>query len=135
MSSKETNIVREIMLEVSKLGSKIFRNNTGSAWIGESIRINKSGTVFVNPGDVVIRNARYFQAGLCVGSSDLIGLTPVEITSEMVGKKVAVFTAIEVKTETGKPSKEQLAFIEMVKNNGGMAGIATNPEQATKIIK
>jgi hypothetical protein len=34
--------------------------------------------------------------GLCLGSSDLIGWTIREITPDMVEKKVAVFTAIQV---------------------------------------
>ena len=38
------------------------------------------------------------------GASDLIGFTTVEITPEMVGQKAAIFTAIEVKRETGRVS-------------------------------
>jgi hypothetical protein len=66
--------------------------------------------------------------GLCNGSSDLIGWTSIEITPDMLGKKLAVFSAIEVKTETGKLSPEQKIFLENVKNAGGIAKICRKLE-------
>jgi hypothetical protein len=41
----------------------------------------------------------------------------------MVGTKVAVFTAVEVKTESGKVSKEQQNFINNVNRAGGIGKI------------
>lgn len=131
----ETDIVRLIMLKLSKAGARIFRNNTGNAWIGQSIRITKPQIISVTTGDVVVKNARYFTAGLCVGSSDLIGLKPVLITPEMVGKTVAVFTAVEVKTATGRATKEQVAFLQMVKDIGGISFIARNDVEAEEMLK
>jgi dihydroxyacid dehydratase/phosphogluconate dehydratase len=46
----------------------------------------------------------------------------------MLGKKLAVFSAIEVKTETGKVSPEQKVFLENVKNAGGIAKICRKLE-------
>lgn len=57
------------------------------------------------------------------GASDLIGFMPVTITPEMVGKTVAVFVAVEVKTEAGIVSDEQSAFLEIVKKKGGISGV------------
>jgi hypothetical protein len=130
----ESNITKLIELSVSKTGTKIFRNNVGLGWIGESYRINRKKTVELNEGDVVVRNARPLHAGLIKGSSDLIGWKPTVITPEMVGKTLAVFTAIEVKTQTGRASKEQLVFIERVKSDGGIAGIARNPSEAVNLV-
>ena len=47
------------------------------------------------------------------GISDIIGLT-----------KNGKFLAVEVKMPKKKPSKEQLEFIEKVKENGGIAFVA-----------
>jgi hypothetical protein len=73
--------------------------------------------------------------GLERGSSDLIGFTSIEILPEMVGQKIAVFTAIEVKSDTGKLSPEQENFINMVNHFGGIAGMATCVDEAREIIK
>lgn len=109
----EQDIQNLIRLELSEsTEAKIFRNNTGSL---------KQGN-------------RTVHFGLCRGSSDLIGWTPVEITPEMVGQTVAVFTAIEVKTPKGRATKGQKNFIEQVKNAGGIAGIARSAEEAKNII-
>lgn len=106
MSRRETErtLMHDIMYWLSQIpGVRVFRNNVGQA-------IQEDG-----------RRIRY---GLHRGSSDLIGWTSVTITPEMVGHKVAVFTAVEVKTATGQPTQEQTNFIEQVRAAGGIAGIA-----------
>lgn len=45
------------------------------------------------------------------------------ITADMVGRSVAIFTAIEVKASDGKATTEQKKFIDLVKKNGGIAKI------------
>jgi len=121
MNGQETNLTRKIMIELGKNKNiRIFRNNIGKCWIGASKKFTQPTTVNVKSGDVLIQSARYFDAGLCVGSSDLIGLKSVKITPEMVGSTLAVFTAVEVKTPTGKISTEQISFINMVQKMGGI---------------
>lgn len=66
--------------------------------------------------------------GLGVGSSDIIGYTSVTITPEMVGTKVAVFTAVEVKKLGGKPTLEQLEFNNAISVAGGIAFVADSME-------
>ena len=88
----------------------------------------------VEPGDVLIQNARPLQAGLHQGSSDLIGWSVRLVTPDMVGSKVALFTAIEVKTDGGRISAEQLTFIQNVRDAGGIAGIARSPQEAENLI-
>jgi len=119
-NSAETNLVRRIMLELGKNPKiRIFRNNVGKCWIGASKSFTRPQTVNVKAGDVLIQNARYFDAGLCVGSSDLIGLQSVKITPEMVGTEIAVFVAIEVKLPSGRVQQNQINFLEMVRKLGG----------------
>lgn len=50
--------------------------------------------------------------GLCKGSADLIGI--------YLGK----FLAIEVKTSKEKLKPEQVDYLNVVRNNGGIAGVA-----------
>jgi hypothetical protein len=132
----ETNLQKLIMLGVSKLGTTtIFRNNVGMGWIGKSKRISQPTNVKLMPGDVLIQNGRPLHAGLCEGSSDLVGWTERTVTPDMVGKKVAIFTAVEVKTDAGRVSTHQLNFISRVRQAGGIAGIARNPEEARNLIE
>jgi len=117
----ETNITRTIQLAIGKFPLvRMFRNNVGTGWAG---RMNRSPS-----GTVIIADARPLNAGLCVGSSDLIGWKTVTVTPEMVGNKIAIFTAIEVKTATGKPTKEQENFLSTVTNAGGIAILARSAD-------
>ncbi len=87
-----------------------------------------------NVGQCRSSDGRVVRFGLCEGSSDLIGFTSVEITPEMVGQRVAVFTAVEVKTPRGRISDAQQKFIDLVRSAGGRAGVARSVEDAGKII-
>lgn len=113
--NQETKIQRAIMLKLSEAGCLIFRNETSGAWVGK--KIHQAGQ------QVTLSDARMIRFGLAVGSSDLVGLTPS-------GR----FLAIEVKTKTGRATKEQLNFIEQVNKHGGRAGIARSPEEALSIL-
>ena len=95
---KESDIMRDVQLAASEMGGRLFRNNVG---------------VFKTIDGRVIRG------GLAPGSSDLIGFTPALLGDCIV----AVFTAVEVKSKTGKPTKDQKRFINAVNKAGGIAGI------------
>ena len=102
------------MLEFNKDETRLWRNSVGFAR-------TETGSLL--------------HFGLCKGSSDLIGITEVEITPEMVGRKLGVFTAIEVKDKGKKPTKEQKNFIEFIKSKGGLAGVARSNKDVEKIVK
>lgn len=110
----EKDIMLDIQKRASKLGMRLWRNNVGTyqtkdgSWIRYGLQ---------NPG-----------------GSDLIGWTPVKISDSMVGKTLPVFTAIEVKTETGKASDEQLNFIKRITENGGPAGICRSPDELNGLV-
>ena len=122
----EMSTLRQILLTCSRGPTRLFRQNTGQGWVGQSRRFSRSETVIVQPGDVLIRNARPLHAGLCEGSSDLIGWTQRD--------GAAVFTAIEVKAERGRVTPEQAQFVEVVTAAGGIAGIARSVEEAQRLI-
>lgn len=84
---------------------------------------------------LVLLNPRPFHAGLIKGSSDLIGWNSITITEDMVGKRVAVFTAVEIKTGSVKTTAEQKIFIDNVNKAGGIAGIVYDEKQAINLIK
>lgn len=99
----EANIQNSILVALSEAGCLVWRQNTGAYK-------DKTGRVI-----------RY---GLCVGSSDIIGIT----TSGQ-------FMAVEVKTKTGRIRPEQQRFIDAVNRAGGRAGVARSVEDALKIAK
>lgn len=124
----EHKIQNEIRLALSQAGATMFRNNTAMAWVGSKIDRFPGGKI-------LLHDARPLHAGLCEGSSDLIGWTPVEITPDMVGKTLAVFTAVEVKSPTGRPTGPQKNFIDQIQKAGGAAGVARSAEDAREIIE
>jgi hypothetical protein len=52
----------------------------------------------------------------------------------MVGQRLAVFAAIEVKSVTGRPTPEQTAFLAAVRDAGGVACIARSVEDAQRAL-
>jgi hypothetical protein len=109
----ESEILKKIQIAASNLKSRLFRNNVGTGWTGQRFQ--------QLPGKLILLNPRPLRAGLCTGSSDLIGWTPLQITQEMVGSTLAVFTAVEVKRLGKDPTEEQEDFLNAVHNAGGIA--------------
>lgn len=77
-----------------------------------------------NTGVLKDANGRPISFGLCKGSSDIIGICPD-----------GGFLAVEVKTQTGRASPAQLAFIHAVQRRGGRAGIARSGAEAVAIAR
>ena len=113
LGQRETPILRAIMLRLSSLGVRIFRNNVGVA--------DHKGIKVVY--------------GLAPGSSDLIGWHSVTVTPDMVGRKLARFVAVEVKATGGRLSQEQRRFIEAVRSAGGIAFVAYCEDEAAAMFK
>lgn len=110
----EREIQHAVRLAAGQPPRVLWRNNTGQARM---------------PDGTVVR------FGLCVGSSDLIGLQPVLVTPEHVGETIAQFVAIEVKTPRGRATPEQLRFLELVRSKGGIAGIVRSPAEALALLR
>jgi len=125
----ESELGRRIQVALSSVGARMFRNNVALAWVG--LKLSKP----LRDGSIVIRNPRPLHAGLCDGSSDYIGWKSVEITQDMVGRKAAIFCAVEVKTSTGKTTEAQNNFIEAVNEAGGIAFVARSEEEAKNNIE
>ena len=110
--SNEAYVQNKIRLAVGSGDVRLFRNNTGA---------------------LLDMQGRLVKFGLCKGSSDLIGFRSITITPDMVGQKIAVFSAIEVK-DKGKATVDQRNFINIINNAGGYAGVAKNVNDAKKIL-
>jgi hypothetical protein len=81
------------------------------------------------------KTGRPVQFGLARGSADLIGWRTVEVTPDMVGQRLAVFTSIEVKTPTGRLTPQQRNWLDAVLKAGGIAGVARSVADALQITK
>lgn len=124
--------MRRLQILASSLGARLFRQNSGMAWVGNKVE-RGPGTVRLGPGDVVIRNARAFHAGF-QGMADLGGWRSVVITPEMVGSTIAQRVEAEVKTDTGRATKEQRAWIDAVNKAGGRAGIVRSDDDMRALL-
>ena len=107
----ESAIQTRVRLEASKIGARLWRNNTG---------VDTSEGKFVRYG---LCNESQKMNELIKGS-DLIGIKPVLITQAMVGTTIGQFMAREVKNGdwkfTGTPRElAQLKFLEIVNGLGG----------------
>lgn len=112
----------------------IFRANVGKAWqSNDVVKVPRQIPVVMGPRDVLLKNARPFETGLPPGFADLFGLVAVEITTDMVGKKLAVFTALEVK-DGARVSPLQRNFINAVNDNGGRAGVVRSVDDAERLV-
>lgn len=112
---KESDIQASIMIALSQAGCTVWRQNVGQGWAGKSQRLST--------GSVVIHDPRPLHAGLCVGSSDIIGIT-----------SNGQFLAVEVKSKLGRVSEDQQRFIDAIRRKGGIAGVARSVEDALELL-
>jgi hypothetical protein len=125
----EDEVIQRVLLESPKLNCSLMRNNSGAFTdsTGRSVRYGL--------GNTSCRINENFK------SSDLVGITEVRVTMDMVGKIVGVFTAIECKRGnwkfkgTEKRESAQHNFINFIKSKGGIAGFVNNVESFKDIIQ
>ena len=111
---KEAPLLKRIWFACSNGPNRLWRNNCGSLQ-------DKQG--------------RWVKFGVAnPGGADLIGFKTVTVTEDMVGKKIAIFVALEVKQKNGRIRPEQQVFIDLVKLKGGIAAIVRSVEQAIKVL-
>ncbi len=109
MGYSEKKIINETLLNLSP-NKRLFRCNCGMGWTGDIIK--KTGNI------LLLKNPRPFR-GFPKGFPDLLGWTEIEITPDMIGQKIAVFTAEEIKA-TGGLSSDQKEFRNIIKRMGGI---------------
>jgi hypothetical protein len=97
---------------------------------GQEVRLWRN-----NVGRLIDAQGRLVTFGLCPGSADLIGYVPITITPEMVGMRLAVFAAVEVKRPGKRATPQQLQWLGAAQAAGGRAGIATSVDEAGLILR
>jgi len=78
-----------------------------------------------NVGKVKTADGRWFDSGLPTGFPDLVGYKPSN------GK---IFF-IEVKTETGRRRKDQIAFANGLRDKNVIYGVCRSAEEAVEIVR
>lgn len=115
----ESEVQQLIQIEAAKFGVILLRNNSG-AMKDDTGRVVRYGLGNISPKQET-------------KSSDLIGITTIVITPQMVGKTVGIFTAVEVKKEgwtkiTNERERHQSNFLTWVAKRGGIAFFANSVE-------
>jgi len=139
MSNEETILANKIVLDVQKEFGKdvrLFRQNAGQAWTKPAF---KSGYAY----QILMRyKAAHIGPEQCL--SLLLGAMssrPIQMANKGAADWAGILgpngkrLELEIKTDVGKPSKEQLNWGKMISNLGGIYGIARNSQEAISIIK
>ena len=124
----ESELSQRLIVKARELfNSTLLRNNSGA---------------FKNPHGRWVRfGLGNVKPNMTIKSSDYIGITPVVITPDMVGKTVGVFTAIEFKEPLWKfnPNDEhevyQSNFIQWVKSLGCFGGFVKDLDSLKDVFK
>lgn len=123
----EQEIQQLIRINCSRGDSRLWRNNVGKAFSGEHTTVTKKNLQIIKAslrvGDLVIRSPRIVKYGLCNGSADLIGITKGQ------------FVSLEVKRPGGRATPEQIKWLSMVRQMGGIAEIVHSVEEAHAVLR
>lgn len=103
---------------------------------------NPSGTGYVgkllkhNGASVVLGFARRLAFGVfSPGGPDMLGVQTITVTPDMVGKKIGVFLAAEIKDPIkGRLTVEQIEVLDMLRQRGAIAGVVTSVEDFIKLV-
>ena len=118
----EHDIQNEIRLKLSEMGYFTERINVGSGYLVPKALMDRIKTK-VPSLKSELEKIPYFSTGAVKGRSDLSAIKDGRITF------------IEVKTESGVVSEEQLNFIEQMKSRYGCnAGVARSVDDAVKLV-
>ena len=120
MADKHKQIEDAIIQDWTISGrGRLFKNPTGSAWLGKVCNTNR-------PGTVLLEFARKIPYGLDIGSSDLIGFEYREtIGGTGIRDDVPTFCSIEVKTMAKSTlTAKQKEWLNFIVNSGGRGYVA-----------
>lgn len=120
----EKRIMNESLVGISSIGPDVmvWRNNTGMAWQGDRVGTFRGQKLTIEPGMIVLRNARPITFGLA-GSADIMG----------VAGGVAI--ADESKTLKGKQAEQQKKFQAAFERAGGRYNVSRSAEESIEFVR
>jgi hypothetical protein len=110
----EQELQQRIRLELGRGPVRLWRNNVGA---------------------LRDQRGRLVSYGLCPGSSDLIGLRRLRVAPQHLGQELAVFCALEIKSQRGRPTAEQQRFLAQVGAMGSLAGVIRSLAEARALLQ
>jgi hypothetical protein len=126
--TSERRVLAETLIGLTALPDSLFwRHNTGQAWQGRRAEGKVGSTVRIEPGMVILRDARPVKFGL-EGSGDIIG------TIKPPGGRGQPI-AVETKAESGKQRDAQLIFERQWVKAGGIYVLARTAEEAVNKVQ
>ena len=111
MGAREKEIMRDVLTGIDPERERLFRINAGTGWVGKIVKKTSDAIVLANPRPLHAAPP---------GWPDLFGWTTVEITPSMVGMRIAVSHAVEVKAPGDRMRPEQQAFRDVLERMGGV---------------
>lgn len=120
----ETDVQNQLRITTSQQGWRLFRNNRGVLTNPETGRPVRFG--LANDSKIM---------GDALASADLIGILPVVITPDMVGRTIGMFASVECKSSdvkhmgNTKRDKAQVAWRDLVRSLGGYAVITNGDHE------
>lgn len=125
MAWQETDVLNRWLKRWNRWGI-MFRVHVGRYWAGRVVKQWSSGGVQY----VTLASAQSIQMGV-TGQSDYNGWHSMTITPDMVGRRVAVYVAVEGKAgDAGRLSAEQARHLEIVREAGGIGLVVRSPDDA-----
>ncbi len=114
----EAAVINKLKLEASTKGVRLWRNNVGAVYSNDTKTFIRFGLANESK-----------QMNTVIKSGDLIGIRPVVITPEMVGRTIGQFVSREAKRSDWRwrgtdRETAQLNWIEMINSLGGDAAFA-----------
>lgn len=115
MRKEHTNAVNRHIISQPK-NVKLYQNFTGTVYA--------SSETYKTGGGLLLKNPRVIKAG-CFGpgGEDLLGYTIVEITADMVGKELPIFTTCEIKTPNDRIRPDQKRWLNIHKKDGCIVSV------------
>jgi len=117
--------MKEVLQAFGRGTVRLFRSNAGVSWQGKEVEHTARFITLENPRAI---------HGWPAGTSDLVGWKSVVITQAMVGSRVAVFTAVEVKSPGGRLTDGQRRFLAAVQAAGGYAVAARTLAEVAAVL-
>lgn len=138
MPTPEQIASQNVKLRASQYKCRLLKNNSGVAYTKDS------RPVFFGLGNEGNKDDDGKFAHQHIRTPDWVGYTEITVTPEMVGKKIAVFTAVDAKKigfvkkisyPKGTREHGQQKFFDQVIEANGIAGFASCPEHVDEIMQ